>query len=115
MEQHQLDFDFASRERDAAIAAVSERAEQEDTWDAEAVAEWVLGYLRQYGPTGSEAITLAAKRAGHVPHDDRAFGGIYSRLVRRKLIEKRGMQMQRTRGHLTHGGFVWAATGGTDD
>lgn len=102
-----FDLSEAAAARDDAIAAVETRAEREDSWDSHAVGEWVLAYLRRHGSCGSEHLTLAAKEAGHVPHDDRAFGAVYMRLARAGLIEKRGVQGARSRGHAAHGGFVW--------
>lgn len=70
---------------------------------------FVVAYLRSSGPTSGELISLAAKGAGIVPHDDRAFGPVYLALVRDKLIEKCGTA-RRVRGHGTSGGNVWRLT-----
>lgn len=100
----------AEQLRDTAIAAVEQRAEQEDAWDSDAVADFVLNFLRTNGPSGSEAITYAAKEAGHVPHDDRAFGSVYMRLAKSGQIVKQGLQERRARGHASRGGYVWGVT-----
>lgn len=92
--------------RDEALARVKEHAEQRRqrfTADAQA---FVVRYLEQHGPTSGEALTLACKAAGLVPHDDRAYGPVYLGLCRRGVIEKVG-ECRRERGHGTGGGRIW--------
>jgi len=110
MTQLTINFDSAQSARDDAIARVDQRAEREDTWDTHAVGEWIVAYLRRHGPCGSEVLTMRAKAAGHVPHDDRAFGSVYMRLAREGRIEKEGLQGPRSRGHAACGGYVWRVT-----
>lgn len=96
--------------RDAAIASVSANAEEASPGFAERAAEFVLDRLTS-GPASGELLTDACRNAGIVPHDDRAFGGVFLRLSRRGLIVKAGT-CQRRKGHGTSGGTVWALAGG---
>lgn len=68
--------------------------------------------ILQTGPASGEQITDRLKEAGIVPlvGDDRAFGPIYSKLSKEKLIEKCGTCLRR-RGHATQGGNIWRLVG----
>jgi hypothetical protein len=99
----QLDWITA---RDDAMERVERKAGPEF---ADAACDFAMSFLRS-GPATAEAITLAARAAGIVPHDDRAFGPVYMRLSRQGLIEKAGPAV-RTRGHGTSGGNVWRLRG----
>lgn len=70
---------------------------------------FIQEYLEKNGPSSGESITNAAKEAGIVPvrGDDRAYGGSYLSLSKRKVIVKAG-SCQRARGHATGGGIIWA-------
>ncbi len=81
-----------------AIEACAEKAEETCPDFKERAREFVLGYLRDHGPTVGEKITLACTSAGIKPHDDRAFGAVYTGLSRAKLIELAGYAI-RERGH----------------
>lgn len=102
-------FDWQAA-RDAALAQVSENAEEHAPGFAERAQAFVLDYLRQNGPASGEAVTDACKAAGIVPHDDRAFGSVYMALSRRGLIRKVGHAMRR-KGHGCAGGNIWEAAG----
>ncbi len=91
--------------RDAAVATVEANAEEQSPGFVDRAAAFVLERLAS-GPESGEELTLACKRAGIVPHDDRAFGPVYMRLSRRKLIVKAG-SVPRMRGHGAAGGNVW--------
>jgi hypothetical protein len=93
--------------RDQAIAEVAAHAEERTPGFADDAAAFVLAYLKQHGPTAGERLSLACKQAGIVPHDDRAFGAVYLRLVRQSCIQRVG-EARRERGHGTSGGNVWA-------
>lgn len=67
---------------------------------------FVVRYLEANGPTAGEVLTMACRRAGIVPHDDRAFGPVYLSLLRSHTIERVGTA-RRERGHGTAGGNVW--------
>lgn len=66
----------------------------------------ILEHLRKYGRTPGEDLVLVAKSAGHVPHDDRAFGSVFSSLSRKKEIYCVDY-CNRRRGHGTAGGRIW--------
>ncbi len=89
--------------RDAAIEQVSKTAGEVFR---EAAQLFIYGYLRQHGPTPGETLTDACKYHGIIPHDDRAFGGIYLTMARRGIIHKVGTCVRR-KGHATSGGNVW--------
>ncbi len=72
-------------------------------------AAFALDHLRAHGPLSSEAITDACKDAGHIPHDDRAFGHVYRRLSHEGQIQRHGHCMRR-KGHGTSGGVIWEAS-----
>lgn len=71
----------------------------------------IVKLLRERGPQSGEALSMACRAAGVTPHDDRAFGPVYLRLVRAGTIEKCGT-VARRRGHGTAGGNVWRLAGG---
>jgi hypothetical protein len=102
---NQAEFDFVAAERDQAMAQVEDAANRRQPGFSEAAENFILSLLRQ-GPLGGEQITNAAKRAGIVPHNDKAFGPVLGRLSRARLIEKVGFTRRR-KGHLTAGGIVW--------
>ena len=73
-----------------------------------AARKFIVDYLREHGPTSGEDITNACKEAGIVPpKDDRAFGGAFLSLSKRRIIVKDGTCI-RKKGHLTSGGILWA-------
>ncbi|WP_241120556.1 hypothetical protein [Achromobacter xylosoxidans] len=73
---------------------------------------FIVAYVREQAATlGSvpgEQVTLAARAAGIRPADDRAFGAIYAKAVRRGEIKVVGY-CARVRGHGTSGGKLYAA------
>lgn len=107
----QLTITDAIDARDQAMEAVAQHAG--DTFQDRALA-FVLAYLTVHGETAGEVLTEACRRAGIVPHDDRAFGPVYMKLSRQGLIEKCGTVLRR-RGHGTAGGHVWKLTSTKDD
>lgn len=69
-------------------------------------AKHILAYLEENGESSGEDITDSCKKAGIVPHDDRAFGAVYASLSRHKLIKPAGFCLRR-KGHGTAGGRIW--------
>jgi hypothetical protein len=67
---------------------------------------FTLEYLAGCESASSETITDAARKAGIVPHDDRAFGPVYFSLSRAGKIVKAGVCTRR-KGHGTSGGTLW--------
>jgi len=92
--------------RDAALDAVETAAERARRMFAADAGAFVVRYLTVHGPTAAEVLTRQCRAAGITPHDDRAFGPVYMRLARMKVIEKVGA-VRRERGHGTSGGNVW--------
>jgi hypothetical protein len=90
-------------DRDQALALVEANAGREFSDRAQ---RFVVGFLAVHGAAAGEKITDAAKAAGIVPHDDRAFGAVYLRLARAGIIRKAG-SVKREKGHGTGGGNVW--------
>lgn len=70
-------------------------------------AKHVLKYLKAKGSSSGEDMTDSCKKAGIVPHDDRAFGAVFSGLSRRKEIKFAGFGLRR-KGHGTAGSRIWA-------
>jgi hypothetical protein len=89
--------------RNQAMEQASHNAGQEFR---KAAYDFVLAFLADYGESSSEEITAAAKAAGIVPHDDRAFGPVYMRLARQWKIVRVGT-CPRAKGHGTGGGSIW--------
>jgi hypothetical protein len=75
-------------------------------FDAAGARDFVLASLAD-GPTRAEVLVNAAKAAGFVPKDDRAFGGVFLSLSRKGLIQRVGVG-KRSKGHGTSGGLIWA-------
>lgn len=90
-----------------AAQACTDKAERVADFDGEGARTFVLGWLRRHGPMSGEALTDACKAHGFRPHDDRAFGAVFGVLVRRNEIRCVG-SCERTKGHGTAGGRVWA-------
>lgn len=75
-------------------------------FDARAAAAFMRSHLHAHGAVSSEDLVDAAKRAGHVPHDDRAFGPVIAGMARRGEIFQAGTCL-RKRGNGTAGGRLW--------
>lgn len=91
-------------ERDAAMAQVEANAGVEF---AEAAAGFITNFLECVEQATGERLTDACKQRGIVPHDDRAFGPVFMRLLRQGKIVRVGY-CQRTKGHGTAGGSIYA-------
>ena len=101
----------STAERDQAIKQVEQHAEADVPDFIERACAFVVGYLRDHGPTPGEIITAACVDAGISPSELRAFGPVYQRLSRQKVIVVTGT-CQRRRGHMTAGGNVWGLAAG---
>ena len=66
----------------------------------------ILAHLRIVKECPGEDLTDIAKAQGAIPHDDRAFGNIFSGLRKRGLIRTVGFCL-RKRGNHTAGGRIW--------
>lgn len=79
-----------------------------NSFDPKAAAAEAYRILKENGPMSGEDVTIACKKAGHVPKDDRAFGGVYFGLSKSgKII--RIDEAKRKRGHGTSGANIWGA------
>jgi hypothetical protein len=95
-----------AEQRDQAMQQVEHNANESLPAFSVRAEQFILEYLRYHGETSGEALTDACKRSGITPHDDRAFGPVYGRLAKQKLIEVCGTCV-RTKGHGTRGGNIW--------
>ena len=94
-----------TEQRDRILAAVAESA---GTKFLRAAETFVLEELRRRGRASGEALVDAAKAAGIVPLDDRAFGPVFRKLSQRRLIVRVGFGV-RAKGHATAGLSLWEA------
>lgn len=106
MTQLALTLDEPRARGDTAAARCLDKAERVSDFDTEGARFYILGYLQKHGQQSGETLTNAAKNAGFVPHDDRAFGPIYAGLVRKNFIRCVGY-CERQKGNGTAGGRVW--------
>ena len=89
----------------AGIACLA-RAEEVADFDSAGAAQFIVDHLAANGATSGEILTNAAISQGFKPHDQRAYGPIFSTLQRRKTIRCVGFVM-RAKGHGAPGGRVW--------
>lgn len=101
--------DDARTAGEKAAAACIEKAETVSKFDRDDAGAFILATLRRNGDTPGEILTDLARKAGHIPHDDRAFGAVFMTLSKRGLIKCTGFCVRR-KGHATAGGRIWAAT-----
>lgn len=95
----------ARDERRRVLAAVEQR--QSPTFGLDAAVK-ILAILRERGRVSGEELVTECREAGIVPaSDDRAFGPVFAALSRSGRIQKAGF-VERTKGHSTAGGIVWA-------
>lgn len=98
---------FPAPEASHAGEACEAKAERVADFDSKAAGEFMLRHLRRRGPTSSEILVEVCRIAGYKPHDDRAFGPVFSRLVRQKRIHQVG-ECRRRRGNGASGGRIWS-------
>jgi hypothetical protein len=104
---NQLAIDFTPRDVGAMAAnQCLDKAERVAAFDTEGARFFILGYLQKHGQQSGEVLTDACKDAGFKPHDDRAFGSLFSSLARQNLIRTVGF-CERRKGNGTAGGRVW--------
>lgn len=106
MSGEQMTLEAAFEARDQAVEHVEARAEERNPGFRDAASGFILRYLALHGEVSGEDCTNACKRASIAPHDDRAFGPVYLRMVRSEQIEKVGA-CPRKKGHGTGGGNIW--------
>ena len=88
--------------------AAEDKAVMELAFDPAKAAQDALAWLQEGGQASGEEIVDYLKSLGHKPHDDRAFGAIFSRLSRAGSISFVGYAV-RKKGHATAGARVWKA------
>lgn len=88
--------------------ACLDKAQRVADFDSAGASAFILRRLQAMGPQSGESLTNAAKAAGFVAHDDRAFGPVFGSLSRRGQIRCVGY-CDRAKGHGTAGGRVWEA------
>lgn len=98
---------FAASREIGRVAAdlCAQNAERDTAFDTRAAAAQILTLLED-GDASGEALVDACIAAGHVPHDARAFGSVFARLVREGRIRCVGYGL-RSKGHATAGGRIW--------
>jgi len=99
---------FSAREnRDIGMQRVLAAAQRRDQDFSEKAAHFILQFLKTYtGDYTGEEIVNAAKDAGITPHNDKAFGPVFSRLAQQKLIYK-ARYVARSKGHAAPGAVIW--------
>jgi hypothetical protein len=93
-------------ERDEGMDRVSAKADRIDATFTDRAKAFVVHYLTIHLEESGEVIVSAAKDAGIIPHDDRAFGGVFLALVNRGIIYRVGM-VKRKKGHGAPGAQIW--------
>ena len=90
----------------------ADKAEGQAPGFREAAQAFVLGFLKQHGPSSGEDITAAMVLAGIRPRDKRAFGPVYQALAGKRmgLIVCLRSDLPRRLGHGTSGGKLWGLT-----
>lgn len=91
----------------AAGEACQDKAVATTEFDAKGAAWFILRHLGRRGTTSSEILVEVCRIAGYRPHDDRAFGPVFARLVKAGQIVRVG-ECRRKRGNGTSGGNLWA-------
>lgn len=69
----------------------------------------ILAHLDAVESASGEELTDIARAHGAIPHDDRAFGGVFQPLSRAGEIRMIGFCL-RSKGHGTAGGRIWQRT-----
>jgi predicted DNA-binding transcriptional regulator YafY len=83
-------------------------AQKRDPEFSKIAEESILAHLRAVGQASGEDCVDVAIAHGARPHDQRAFGGVFQALSRRKLIRCVGFTLRR-KGHQAAGGRLWEA------
>jgi hypothetical protein len=105
----QMTIDQAIAAGEQAMQACTDKAETLG-FSTDAAKTFVLGWLAEYGPSWGESMVDAAKATGRadlIPHEDRAFGAVFSSLSRQHRIRcvEYGL---RVKGNGTAGARRWS-------
>ncbi len=108
-EQLSIDFDAAISAGQAASEACVAKADRVNP----GFSEGAYGFLCQHISTlpytvqiSCETLVTAAEQAGHKPHDSRAFGQVFRRLLKENRIRRVGYGM-RAKGHGAPGASIY--------
>jgi hypothetical protein len=88
------------------ITACTRKAETVTPDFAEKAKKIILDHLAIVKQCKGEELVDIARAKGAVPHDDRAFGGIFQSLSQKNLI-RHVAYCERRKGHGTGGGRIW--------
>lgn len=108
-EQLSIDFDAAIAAGEAASEACHAKADRVNPGFSEGAYSFLCDYIAALPYTvniSCEVLVTAAERAGHKPHDSRAFGQVFRRLVKDNRIRRVGYGM-RTKGHGAPGASIY--------
>lgn len=99
----------AKSKRDKGIRRVAQNAEYNRAKFSEDAQDFIVSFLKfaKDDKASGEDITDVCVNAGIQPHDMRAFGPVFQKLVKAGKIEKTGETCVRRRGNLTTGGNIW--------
>src|SRR5574337_986779 len=67
----------------------------------------VVGWLARHGATPGEELVRQANLHGYRPHDLRAFGPVFKRLLKQGDVQVLRSDLPRTRGHSSLGGKLY--------
>lgn len=80
----------------------------EHAFDADGAACFIFGWLARHGATAGEELVRQANLHGYRGHDNRCFGPVFKRLIRRGVIKALRSDLPRMHGHGTAGGRLYA-------
>lgn len=104
----QLELALLPRERGTQLgAACLDKAERVADFDAQGAGRFIVGWLSRHGTASGEDLTQAARDHGYRPHDGRAFGPIFTRLLKANQIRVLRSDLPRKCGHGTSGGRLY--------
>lgn len=104
MADKQLSIEFSRASRDAAMRAVASGAEKKTPGWGDVAFSFLSAYASRHELFSAEDATTAAKARGIVsPTDARAWGPVYMRAARERLIERSTVTYQRQFGHSSLG------------
>jgi hypothetical protein len=93
------------------ITACTKKAEEVTPDFAEKAKKIILDHLAIVQKCSGEELVDLAIAKGAIPHDSRAFGGVFQSMSRRGPIRKVAF-CERRKGHGTAGGIVWGVVHG---
>jgi hypothetical protein len=105
-DQIPISFEASREAGKAASEACTAKALRSDPTFVQKAQEAILAHLRVVGSASGETLTNVAIAHGARPHDQRAFGSVFSGLSKKHLIRTVGFCM-REKGHGTAGGRIW--------